>query len=133
MAIRTADAYRRGLIDDRSVWYRGKKIVNVNEDAELRVAIDHSAIAYDLGQDPSNRELAIDTICGEDYSAMYKIPRSAEDLRRRSQLIELTAEQGGGMIVLKEVGTDALFALLRILQGDELAKAQTFFENCRKK
>jgi len=105
--IRTADAYRAGLSDGRRVFYRGEAVKDVVADPELRVAVDHSAMAFDLAHDPDVRELAVDMIDGDECSAFYSVPRSTADLARRSRLIETAAQRGSGMIVLKEVGTDA--------------------------
>lgn len=130
--IRTADAYRAGLSDGRRIFYRGEVVKDVVADPELRVAVDHSAIAFDLAQDPGLRELAVDIVEGEECSAFYGLPRSPADLERRSRLIETAARAGGGMIVLKEVGTDALFGLLRALDGEELERATAFHRRCQR-
>jgi 4-hydroxybutyryl-CoA dehydratase / vinylacetyl-CoA-Delta-isomerase len=131
--IRTADAYRAGLSDGRRVFYRGAAVKDVVADPELRVAVDHSAIAFDLAHDldPTIRRLAVDVVDGEECSAFYAVPRSAEDLTRRSRLIETAARRGSGMIVLKEVGSDALFGLLRSLHGPGLERAAAFHRRCQ--
>ena len=130
--IRTADAYRASLADGRRVFYRGERVKDVVADSELRVAVDHSSIAFDLSHDPELRDLAVDVVDGEECSAFYTVPRSAADLRRRSHLIEAAARAGGGMIVLKEVGTDALFGLLRSLGGEALERARAFHRHCQR-
>jgi 4-hydroxybutyryl-CoA dehydratase/vinylacetyl-CoA-Delta-isomerase len=43
-------------------------------------------------------------------------------------LIEEVSRRGAGTIVLKEVGSDALFALLRSCRGQGLENAQTFYQ-----
>ena len=132
--IRTADEYRAGLSDGRRVFYRGGAVKDVVTDPDLRVAVDHSAIAFDLAHDPDPRirQLAVDVVDGEECSAFYTVPRSADDLSRRSRLIETAARRGGGMIVLKEVGSDALFGLLRTLQGPGLERATAFHRRCQR-
>ena len=46
------------------------------------------------------------------YSRYYHIPRTADDLLQRSALIERATALGGTLVILiKEIGTDALFAL----------------------
>lgn len=62
---------------------------------------------------------------------MYRAPRSVEELRARSELIEACSARAGCTIVLQEVGTDALFALLGTLGGDSLGRAQAYFDHCR--
>lgn len=128
MTIRTSDQYREGLRDNRRVFYRGQLIKDVVEEPELRVAIDHSALCYDIAF--SHPELAVARDGEDEYSAFYKVPRSAEDLIARGKLIETVSSLGAGTIVLKEVGSDAVFALLRSLEGEALEKAQAFHRRC---
>ncbi|MFI5615541.1 4-hydroxyphenylacetate 3-hydroxylase N-terminal domain-containing protein [Amycolatopsis sp. NPDC051903] len=129
MGLRTAKEYRDGLRDGRRVFYRGQRIGSVADHPELTLAVDHSAHCYDIAQ--ARPELAV-AGGAEPYSAFYRVPRSAEQLRARGELIEAVSRLGGGIIVLKEVGSDAMFALLRTLEGEELARAEAFHERvCR--
>ena len=95
--LRTSDQYRAALQDGREVYYRGRRIPDVLAEPELRVAVDHAAIDFDLAHDPSNHELMVakDPETGEDGSAYYRIPRNAEDLLARSKLIETVTAAGG--------------------------------------
>lgn len=129
MAIRSAQDYLAGLSSERAVYYRGTLVPDITVEPELMIAAEHSSLAYSISE--SHRELAVDTIDGEDYSAFYRVPRSREDLRDRGALIEQVAAQGAGVIVLKEVGSDALFALLRTTTGAEREKAKQFFDHVR--
>jgi aromatic ring hydroxylase len=124
MALRTGKEYREGLRDGRRVYYRGGAVGDVLADVELRLAVDHSSLCYDIAE--SHPELAIARDGAEPYSAFYRVPRTEADLRARGELIETVSSLGAGTIVLKEVGSDALFALLRTLEGEDLAKAQAF-------
>jgi 4-hydroxybutyryl-CoA dehydratase/vinylacetyl-CoA-Delta-isomerase len=131
--LRSSDQYRTALQDGREVYYRGRSIPDVLAEPELRVAIDHAAIDFDLAHDPANRELMVakDPDTGEDISAYYRTPRSAEDLLARSKLIETVTAAGGTMVTLiKEIGTDALFALQRTLEGESLERARRFYRHC---
>jgi 4-hydroxybutyryl-CoA dehydratase/vinylacetyl-CoA-Delta-isomerase len=130
MTIRTPAQYVDGLKDGRRVYYRGARVEDVTANKELRLAVDHSSLAYSIAQ--SHRALAVDMEDGEDFSAFYRVPRSAVDLRERGALIEQVAGLGAGVIVLKEVGSDALFALLRATEGDEQANARAFFDRVRR-
>ena len=47
------------------------------------------------------------------------------------RLVELTTALGGTLLSIKDVGTDALFALQTILQGEELERLMAFYRNCR--
>lgn len=134
MPLRTADEYRHGLEDGRTLFYRGQRVANVNEVPELRVAVDHAAHDFDLVDDPEFRSLAVvtDPDTGQEHSAYYKIPRDADDLLHRMRLIDASTAEGGTVVTLiKEIGTDATFALLRKLQGEAREKVLAFHEHCR--
>ncbi len=134
MALRSADDYRSSVADGRQIWYQGKPVADIRDEPDLVVALDHAAIDYELADDPEHRELAVDTDeHGESCSAYYRLPHTADDLRNRSALIEATTAAGGTLVTLvKEIGSDALFALLRVLEDDELERAQAFFDRCRR-
>jgi 4-hydroxybutyryl-CoA dehydratase / vinylacetyl-CoA-Delta-isomerase len=130
----TADEYRASLRDGRTLWYRGRQIPDILEEPELRVAVDHAAIDYEVAHDPQHRDLAVakDPDTGEEYSAYYSIPRSTQDLIDRMHLIETVTGLGGTMVTLiKEIGTDGLFALHRVLQGEAREKVEAFYRHCR--
>jgi aromatic ring hydroxylase len=132
--LRTADEYRESLRDGRTLHYRGRRIEDVTADPELRVAVDHAALDFEVGHDPAYRDLAVakDPDSGEDYSAYYRIPRRPEDLLARSKLIETVTGLGGTMVTLvKEIGSDALFAMQRVLTGEALERARAHFGHCR--
>jgi aromatic ring hydroxylase len=133
MALRTADEYRESLRDGRILWYRGKRIDDALSEPDLRVAVDHSAVDFEIGHDPAYRYIAVvdDPDTGEQYSAYYRIPRSTDDLLARMRLIETTTALGGTLISLKDVGTDALFALQTVLHGVERERLMAFYERCR--
>ena len=131
MALRTSDEFRAGLRDGRRVVYRGARIEDVVAEPELGPAIDHSAVCYDISFDPDHRDLAVDWEDGEPFSAYYRVPRSRADLEHRGRLIETTSALGGTMIVLKEVGSDALFGLVRTLTGEPLERAHEYHRYCR--
>src|SRR5436189_2414835 len=126
MALSTADEYRESLRDGRTLWYRGKRVHDILAEPDLRVAIDHAALDYEVGHDPQYRDLAVakDPDTGQEFSALYRIPRSPEELLARAELIETVTALGGTMVTLvKEIGSDALFALLRVLDGEARSRA----------
>ena len=128
--IRTAEQYRDGLRDGRRVFYQGKPVPDVTAHPELRIAVGHSALCYDIAE--VHPGLAVRKGLDEGpYSAYYHVPRSVEDVADRGALIEAGARLGAGTIVLKEVGSDAVFALLSTLAGEELEKAHAFYRLCR--
>jgi 4-hydroxybutyryl-CoA dehydratase/vinylacetyl-CoA-Delta-isomerase len=130
VALRTAEEFRAGLADGRRVFYRGQQVKDVVADPELTLAVDHSALCYTIAE--THPELAVADMDGEPISAFYKLPQSRDDLIRRGALIEEVSRQGGGTIVLKEVGSDALFALIRATTGQGLENARAFYRRvCR--
>jgi len=134
MALRTSDDYRKALADGRRLHYQGRLVADINEEPDLRVAVDHAAIDYDLARDPEHRDLAVavDPESGEEYAAYYKVPRDADDLLARSRLIESATAAGGTVVTLiHEIGTDGMFALLRVLEGEARERAEAFYRHCR--
>jgi 4-hydroxybutyryl-CoA dehydratase/vinylacetyl-CoA-Delta-isomerase len=116
MALRTVEQFLSGLRDGREVYYRGQRVPDVTEHPELGVAARHAAIDFQLAEDPEFQQLATRREGNAFYSTYYHIPRCAQDLLDRSKLIETGTALGGTLVLLiKEIGTDALFALMRLL------------------
>jgi aromatic ring hydroxylase len=116
MGLRTAEQFLKGLRDGREVYYRGQRVMDVTEHPELGIAARHAFVDFVLAEHPDTRDLAIRHEENEAYSTYYHIPRCAQDLRDRCKLIETGTAQGGTLVLLiKEIGTDALFALMRLL------------------
>jgi aromatic ring hydroxylase len=133
MGLRTADEFRASLKDGRTLFYQGQKVDDVCANPELAVGVETAAHDFVAGHDPAHRDTFVvtDEQSGEDYSAFYKIPRDADDLLARSRLIELGTELGGSIpALIKEIGSDALFAMLRVLEGEELERARAFHKQC---
>jgi aromatic ring hydroxylase len=139
MPLRTASEYVESLRDGRAVHFRGSRVADVTVHPVISVAIDHASIDYRLAEDPRHRELCV--IDGPDgaYSRYYQLPRSADDLLKRSELIELATAEGATLVVLiKEIGSDALMALTRIGPAVDAkhgtsyrGRVATFFDHCR--
>ena len=134
MPLRTADEYRAGLVDGRRLYYQGRPVADINQEPDLKIAVDHAAIDFDLAHDPDHRDLAVatDPDTGEAYNAAYRIPRNAEDVMARSKLIEAGTAAGGTVVTLiHEIGTDGMFAMLRVLEGEGRERAEAFYRHCR--
>jgi 4-hydroxybutyryl-CoA dehydratase/vinylacetyl-CoA-Delta-isomerase len=141
MGLRTVDEYKASLRDGRLVYFRGKRVEDVTAHPVIGMAVDHAAIDYRIAHEPQYRDLAVyrDEATGQDYSRYFKIPALADDLFKRSQLIETSTRLGRTLVVLiKEIGTDCLFALhLVARQMDEklgtkyLRRVQAIYEHCR--
>ncbi len=107
----------------------------------IQTAIDHEATDYRLMHDPRYRSLAVarDPDSGVEQSRYFLAPRNADDLLKRSELVETACREGGTLVVLaKVVGSDALFGLQRTAQkmDEQMGTSYTgrvgeFYEYCR--
>jgi 4-hydroxybutyryl-CoA dehydratase/vinylacetyl-CoA-Delta-isomerase len=137
MGLRNVAQFLEGLQDDREIYYRGERVESVTDHPELGLAAQHASIDFELSEDPRFRESAIYVeLDGEEHSAFYRIPRTPEDLLLRSRLIETATTRGGTLVTLiKEIGSDALFSLMSILQGtaytDGFKRVEDFYQWCR--
>lgn len=140
MALRTPQAYKASLQDERVVYYKGERVQDVTTHPVLSVAVQHACIDYAMAEDPRYRDLAVvhDAQTGETISRYYHLPRTSDDLLKRSQLIETATGLGRTLVVLiKEIGTDALFALHMVarrmdkaLQTEYLSRVTHFYQHC---
>jgi 4-hydroxybutyryl-CoA dehydratase / vinylacetyl-CoA-Delta-isomerase len=122
MALRTAEQYKSSLRDGRAVFFRGEKVADVTTHPVIGIAVEHAALDYRMAHDPRYRELAVVKEGADEYSRYYHIPRTGDDLLKRSALIAAATREGATLVVLiKEIGTDALLALHII--GERLAAA----------
>lgn len=113
MGLRTPAQYRDSLRDGRRVIFRGQAVADVTAHPVIQTAVEHAALDYRMAHDPDWADLAVvDTPVGP-ISRYYHIPQNADDLLRRSRLIEESTRLGGTVVCLiHEIGTDALFGLL---------------------
>ena len=127
--MRTAEQYLDGLRDEREVYYRGERVTDVVGHPELGIAARHGALDFAFAEEPENADLAVT----DGYSTYYHLPRNGGDLRRRSSLIEQATAYGATLVILvKEIGTDALFALHRVTHGTEgYERVEEYHRRCR--
>ena len=139
MPLRTPEQYIDSLRDGRRVYFRGELIEDVTTHPVTSAAVQHAAIDYRMAEDPQWRDLAVVGEGAEAYSRYYHIPRNADDLLTRSRLIEAATAKGGTIVALiKEIGSDALFALHRVAARldrdhgtDYLPRIRAFYRHCR--
>ncbi len=139
MALRTPEEYRASLRDGRRVFFRGERVADVTTHPALAEAVDHATIDYCMAEDPKYRELAVVGQGNEAYSRYFHIPRDGEDLLKRSRLIEAATREGRTLVVLiKEIGSDALFGLHVVaadvdtrLRTSYLSRVESFYRHCR--
>ncbi|MEJ5220979.1 MAG: 4-hydroxyphenylacetate 3-hydroxylase N-terminal domain-containing protein [Tepidiforma sp.] len=140
MGLRTPQQYIDSLKDGRTVYYRGERVPDVTTHPVIKKAVRHACLDFEMAENPEYRDLAV--VTGEDgqpYSRYYKIPASTDDLLQRSRLIETATALGKTLVVLvKEIGTDALFALHRVArqvdqkyETDYHRRVEAFYRHCR--
>src|SRR5579883_221917 len=122
MGLKTAEQYKQSLRDGRAVFFRGEKVNDVTTHPVIGIAVEHACIDYRLAENQQYRELAVIKDGQTEYSRYYHLPRNGEDLLKRSQLIAASTREGATLVVLiKEIGSDALLALHII--GERMAAA----------
>ncbi len=139
MALRTAEQYKASLRDGRAVYFRGEKVPDVTAHPVIGIAVEHAALDYRMAEDAKYRELAVIKEGADEYSRYYHVPKNGDDLLKRSNLIAASTREGATLVVLiKEIGTDALLAL-QILGAKMAAgghpeyreRIQKFYRHCR--
>jgi 4-hydroxybutyryl-CoA dehydratase/vinylacetyl-CoA-Delta-isomerase len=122
MGLRTPEQYKESLRDGRAVYLRGEKVADVTKDPVIGIAVEHACIDYRMAEDPKYRPLAVMRDAGGEYSRYFHLPLNSDDLLKRSELIAASTREGATLVVLiKEIGTDALYALHIV--GERLAAA----------
>ena len=114
MALRTAAEFEIGLQDGRVVFCGGERVDDVTQHPDLGIAVDHVALDFQLAEDREHRELMTwqDPDSGIACSRYFKVPENSADLLNRREMIERSTRLGSGVVLLvKEIGSDALFAL----------------------
>ena len=97
MGLRTVEQYKASLRDGRVVYFRGRRVEDVTKHPVIGVAVNHAAIDYAIAHQPEHRDLAVcmDLATGQEYSRYFNFPANAEDLLKRSELIETSTRLGG--------------------------------------
>ncbi len=141
MPLRTTAEYRASLQDARRVFFRGQRVDDVTTHPAMAEAVTHAAIDFEMAEQPEFRDLAVVGSGPDEYSRYFHLPTTADDLLKRSALIESATREGRTLVVLiKEIGTDALFGLhLATKAMDDaigtsyLHRVQSFLDMCREK
>ena len=139
MGLRTPADYLESLKDGRTVYFRGERVTDVTTHPVISKAAKHACVDYEMAEDPEFRDLTVIDDEGHPYARYFKIPRSNDDLLKRSKLIEASTARGKTLVPLvKEIGSDALFGLLRVTRQVDAKhgtsyrdRVQAFYEHCR--
>ena len=141
MGLRSAADYKSDLRDGRIVFCEGEQVDDVTSHPDLGIAVEHAALDFRLAEDPEHKDLfTFRDESGELSSRYYKRPAGPEDLLNRREMIERSTRLGGSVVLLiKEIGTDALFALDVVSrQVDEKfdteynTRVSTYHAHCKK-
>jgi 4-hydroxybutyryl-CoA dehydratase / vinylacetyl-CoA-Delta-isomerase len=140
MPLRSPEEFLASLRDGRHVVYRGERVEDVTTHPHLGRGARHVAIDFRLAHaNPGDPLLTVPAADGEPMSRYFAIPRAGDDLLRRRDLIEhVTRESRSFVPLIKEIGTDALFAMMIVagrLGGEAGAtyakRVRSFYEHCR--
>jgi len=113
-SLRTVEEYVASLNDQRRVIFRGQLVGDLATHPHLSMGVRQTSLDFRLAEQSVHRDLLVtaDREHGQLMSRYFVIPRGPEDLLLRRRLIETVTREGGGFPPLvKEIGTDALFAL----------------------
>ena len=141
MATRSVAEYKAGLNDGRTLFFKGNRVEDVTRHPDLGVGAEHASLDFALAEDAAYRDLMTFKIpeTGETISRYFVSPTNTDDLLKRREMIETSTRLGSGVVLLiKEIGTDALFALSlvakRIDEGygtDYLKRVEAYHQHCQ--
>ncbi|MGH7265232.1 MAG: 4-hydroxyphenylacetate 3-hydroxylase family protein [Candidatus Rokuibacteriota bacterium] len=133
MGLRTSQQYLKSLRDGRTVYYRGERVADVTTHPEIGPGVKHAALEYASAQDPEHAELCTYTDpTGARSSRYFKVPEGPEDLLRRHELIDHGTRVGHGVfLIIKEIGSDFLFAHRAVSHQMQEALEAPYFERLR--
>lgn len=98
MAARQGREFLAGLKAPRDIWVGNEKVSDVTSHPAFAGAAQELAAIFDLQHDQADRCLVPDPETGELINASHLIPRSREDLLKRHQALETTAERSVGLM-----------------------------------
>jgi aromatic ring hydroxylase len=141
MGLKSPKQYKESLRDGRVVFYRGKQVEDVTKHPILKIGAEQTSLDYRLSEDPDFKDLmtTTDPETGRAISRYFKIPQTSDDLLKRREMTEMVTRAGRGVVTLvKEIGTDALFALHLIagamdkkLGTNYLERVKKYYEYCK--
>ena len=141
MALRSPAEFKEGLQDGRVIYYKGKQIKDIVAHEDLGIGVEHVSLDYELAENPEHRDLYVwhDPDLNQPCSRYFKIPETTEDLLNRRRMIEESTRLADAVVLLiKEIGSDAIFALDLITNkvdskfGTEYRnRLRAFLEQCK--
>lgn len=98
MGARTGVEYIAGLHDDREVWLGGERVEDVTTHPAFAGTVGSVARLYDLQHEKGDVCLFPHPETGEPTNRSHGIPRSAQDLARRHDALEVAARFSVGLL-----------------------------------
>ncbi len=97
--LRDGAQYRESLRDGRTVIVAGRDVADVTAEPGLKRGIDTLAGLFDAQFDPVHRDVttAIDPESGERIATGWLVPRTVDDLKRRSRMIKFSTQRTFGV------------------------------------
>ncbi|HYM70164.1 MAG TPA: 4-hydroxyphenylacetate 3-hydroxylase N-terminal domain-containing protein [bacterium] len=133
MPMRSPEQFLQSLRDGRRVIYRGQPVEDVTAHPHLGRGARHVAVDFRLAHERPADPLLVDRDDrGRPTSRYFTIPRTPDDLLRRRDLIEhVTREACSFVPLIKEIGTDALFALMIVTANMDRTLGTAYHERVR--
>ena len=128
--MRTREQFVESLKDGRAVYFKGER-VDVTAHPFFKPVINHLGLEFEIPEDLQYRDLVTFSPDGKArYSRYFKLPQNSEDLLNRSRMIDLGTRLASTVVLLiKEIGTDCLFAL-NIVSKQMDAQLHTDYFKC---
>lgn len=140
MGLRTADEFRESLRDGRQVYMFGERVEDMTTHPVLTISVETAAGDFVLCHmdDREIRDLFVvrHPETGEPMSRYFELPRTPDDLEKRLQMIGTSIRVTGGLPFGKDIGTDAMYAIVTTAQQmgkpEYLERARSYLEHLRK-
>jgi 4-hydroxybutyryl-CoA dehydratase/vinylacetyl-CoA-Delta-isomerase len=140
MAVRSPEEFRQSLRDGRRVFIYGELVEDVTTHPILKISTETAAGDFVLthSEDPAVRDLFVapHPETGEPISRYFIPPHTPEDLEKRLQMIGQSIRLTGGLPFGKDIGTDAMYAIMTTAQQmgkpEYVERARNYLEYIRK-
>lgn len=132
--IRTGDEYRDSIRDGRQVWIDGEKVQDVTRHPAFRPIVDIRARIYDLGHEPSSREVMTytDEETGQTCAIGSKPPVTKADWRAKRLGVEAVLDAALGVVT--RVGDETVGEMWSLFDGQDVLNEidPAFSENIKR-
>jgi 4-hydroxybutyryl-CoA dehydratase/vinylacetyl-CoA-Delta-isomerase len=140
MGLRTAEEFRESLRDGRRVYIYGEPVEDVTTHPILKINTETAAGDFVLAhmEDPEIHDLFVvpHPQTGEPMSRYFDTPKTADDLEKRLRMIGTSIRVTGGLPFGKDIGTDAMNAIMTTAQQmgkpEYAERAGNYLEHLRK-